>query len=41
MLLAGAPDGFAEIALVPMPDDVSIVRSARAPLDVAVVFAIA
>jgi hypothetical protein len=39
LLLAGAPDGFLEAALQPLPDGVTVLRSARPPVDVAVAFA--
>ena len=39
LLLAGAPDGFLEETLAPLPDDVTVLRSARPPVDVAVAFA--
>ena len=38
LLLAGAPDGFVEEVLQPLPDDVTVLRSARPPVDVAVAF---
>ena len=38
VLLAAAPDGFLEKALVPLPEGVTILRSARGPIDVALVF---
>lgn len=38
VFLGGAPDDFLEEALVPLPERVTVLRSARRPLDVAVVF---
>ena len=40
VLLAGAPDGFAEEFLGPLPEGAALLRSARPPVHVAVVFAI-
>jgi hypothetical protein len=39
LLLSGAPAGFLEEALQPLPDGVTVLRSARLPIDVAVAFA--
>ena len=36
--LGAAPEGFLEKALVPLPEGVTILRSARRPIDVALVF---
>ena len=40
VLLAGAPEGFVEEYLGPLPEAVVLLRSTRPPLDVAVVFAV-
>jgi hypothetical protein len=39
LLLAGAPEGFLDETLAPLPDGVTVLRSARPPVDVAVAFA--
>jgi len=38
VFLGAAPDGFLEKSLVPLPEQVTVLRSARRPIDVAVVF---
>jgi hypothetical protein len=40
LLLSGAPDGFVEEFLGPLPEGATLLRSTRPPLDVAVVFAV-
>lgn len=39
LLLSGAPPGFLEATLTPLPHDVTVLRSARPPVDVALAFA--
>ena len=38
LVLVNAPEGFVEGELEPLPDDVTILRSVRKPVDVAVLF---